>query len=86
MYEEAARKKEKCKGQNKEPPQTSAVKATFIFHFANIFCLLFNLRLGFLPKGTKLRMRCYKVKGEMGNRLGRSIQQIETNGVREYQV
>ena len=75
IYEEAVQQKEKCKGQDKEPPQTSEVKATFTFHFF-VCCL----RLGFLPKGTKLRKR------EMGDRLGRSIQQIETNGVREYQV
>ena len=76
MYEEAAQQKEKCKGQDTELPQTSAVKATFTFHVAALFVCC--LRLGFLPKGTKLK--------KMGNRLGRSIQQIETNGVREYQV
>ena len=43
--------KEKCKGQDKELPQTSAVKATFTFPVANIFCLLF--KVGVLAKRNK---------------------------------
>ena len=52
-YEEAAQQKEKCKGQNKEPPQTSAVKATFTFHVASIFCLLF--KVGVLAQRNKAK-------------------------------
>ena len=53
MYEEAAQQKEKCKGQDKEPPQTSAVKAIFIFYVAYIFCLL--LKVGVLAKRNKTK-------------------------------
>ena len=53
MYEEAAQQKEKCKGQDKEPPQTSAVKNAFTFHVAYIFCLLFKVGVPAKRKKTK---------------------------------
>ena len=52
-YEEAAQQKEKCKRQNKELEQTSAVKSKFTFHVAYIFCLLF--KVGVLAKRKKTK-------------------------------